>query len=207
MFSLIATSMAVGLLCVPPPRPMASSYPPDYVTANWLLSQEVGTPIPPLSDVQIVAVGDALRTLCIAREICPQNNSYMFKYPISFERELNDVREWAQKLKDAPPASDAYRFAPEQYYEEHMRFNRKIMNWLSQRQEWESDRQQILNRAIKEVDECYYIYSTARTISAKSVQTQYKRMYMLQLVNLIGKEDYVAMNLGPSVPDWIFTDL
>jgi len=175
----------------------------DTLTAVILLMGIPGTPEPTPTEDAFPALRDAVHKIAIEWEILDtRETSYIFAKRSDFEADLNLLRRRYQDFKDAPRLDEANRLPERKIVNELIHFNRAFRQHLVERHHLEQDRSEIYEAVMIETDQLYRVWDAVRDARCEFYYTSVRRQALVRLKEMLGEEDYAAVNLPPNVPTW-----
>jgi hypothetical protein len=136
-----------------------------------------------------------------------RERNYIFVDVHNFQADVNTLRTRYRDLKDAPPASDALRFAERSYVSDLLVANRDYRKYVEVRQAGEPHRRDYWQNVLNETDQLYNIWILVRDCSYEYYYITMKRSALLALREKIGPANYYSGCLPPHVPTWRFQSI
>ncbi|MBM3981419.1 MAG: hypothetical protein FJ304_14255 [Planctomycetes bacterium] len=177
----------------------------DLVLAAALLTAPAGTPEQTPPEERWVAVRDAVHRTAVRWEIMDEREArYILAQRADFDADLNLLRKRYAELADAPKLSACQRLPERRVVNDLIKFNREFRKNLEERQEWESDRADILHATILETDRMYRQWDAVRDAQCEFYYVTVRRAALKKLRDSIGEEAFATGRMPSYVPDWRF---
>jgi len=178
---------------------------PELLLAILLITGLPGTPEPVPSEETFPAIREAVQKIAIDWEILDnRETSYIFSKRSDFESDLNLLRRRYQDFKDAPRLEESNRLPERKLVNELVQFNRGFRKHLVDKHVLEQDRAEAYEAVMIETDRLYKVWDAVRDARCEFYYVTVRRQALLRLKEMLGDDEYQAVNLPPNVPTWRF---
>ena len=180
---------------------------PEFLLAILLLTAQPGTPEPLPSEEAFPAIRDAVHKVAIEWEILDSRETgYIFAKRADFDSDLNLLRRRYQDFKDAPRLDESNRLPERKLVNELVQFNRAFRKHLVDKHVLEQDRAEVYEAVMIETDRLYKVWDAVRDARCEFYYVTVRRQALVKLKEMLGDEEYLAVNLPPNVPTWRFNE-
>lgn len=158
-----------------------------------------------------------IKELCIQEQLVDKREFYFLKVPKDIDIDFSILKDRRKDLAGVPKVGTVAICLDGEYIYNCLTFNRKYRDFLRVQSEGNLDRADFYNRAMRECDVLYELYTLLQKLQmyqshVYSDLEYYPYLHSLRedikrIIYLIGEENYYKHNFPPHVPLWSFTKL
>jgi len=158
-----------------------------------------------LTDAQPLhaALNSPLRALALKWELMDHREvDFLLANAQEFDSDLRLLQGRCHELAGAPLLCEAKRLPDRTTISDLMAFNRSYRDSLTSRLAVDKIHAEELQEAVRETDQLYQIWDTARDARCEYYFVSYRRQALQQLRDLVGAESFYQGQLPPNIPWW-----